>query len=410
MVGVTAAPHLILVTPRDSYRAGDFLQAAEELGCRVTVVTDAEIALPGSAILMDLADPEAAAAGPRLDAPPDAVVGTDGMALVVAATVAERFGLVTSPAAAVRRATDKLAQRRALHAERLRQPRWGVVGTDGAWPDLGAGPLVIKPTDRGGGQGVIRVNTREEGRLAVGRVRSLIGSDGPILVERYVSGREVAVDALVVDGEVRPIAVFDKPDPGDGPFFAETLLVRPGRMSAGERDGLFELVAGAVEAIGLTDGPVHVEARVDGDGLPWFLELAPRSIGGLCSRMVHPGGMPLEELILGAALGRPLPTNLECDGPATGVYMIPVPRAGRLESVAGVEQASAVPGITGVDITAGPGSELVPLPEGDRYLGFVFAEGDGPDRVEASLRGAADALVISVSPSGSRDRTRPRDR
>lgn len=402
-----SAGHLVLVAPRHSYRTGAFLDAARDLECRVTVVTDAEVGLPGSAVVVDLADPGAAAAeiGRRLGGSPDAVIGTDGEALLVAALLSDRFDLGASPPTAVRRAMDKLAQRRAMDVDGVRQPRWAVARSDGTWPELEAGPLVVKPTDRSGGQGVIRVDTPEEGRAAVARVRSLIGSEGPFLVERYVQGREVAVDALVVDGEVRPIAVFDKPDPGEGPFFPETLLVRPGRVSAVEREKLLVLVERAVRAVGLTEGPVHVEARIDDDGSVWFLELAPRSIGGLCGRTLHPGGTSLERVVVMAALGRPLPSSLEAEGPATGVYMLPVSRAGTLTAVTGTEQAAAVPGITGVDITVGPGAELVPLPEGDRYLGFVFAEGDGPEQVEASLRQAADELIVSVTadePAGGR--------
>jgi hypothetical protein len=218
------------------------------------------------------------------------------------------------------------------------------------------------------------------------------------MVERYLPGREVAVDGLVVHGEVRPLAVFEKPDPGDGPFFAETVLLQPARLSSDEYRDVLALTARVVAAVGLTDGPVHVEHRIDESGRVWFLELAPRSIGGLCSRALRPDGEPLEQLLVRAALGRALPTRLDLDGPATGVHMLAVPRPGVLEEVKGTDRAAAVSGITGVEVTMGPGAELVPLPEGDRYVGFVFAEAPASDDVEQALAAAVAELEVRVAP------------
>jgi biotin carboxylase len=402
-------PHLVVVSPRHSYRTGAHLDAADRLGCRVTVVTDAQVALAGSAIVVDLSDPYRAAeeVDQRLERAPDAVVGTDGDALLAAATMAARFGLASSPPAAVEVATDKRAQRQALDRAGVRQPRWAVARADGGWPDIGPGPLVVKPTDRQGGQGVIRAGTEREARAAVARVRHIVEPGATVLVEGYVPGTEVAVDALVVDGEPRPLALFDKPDTGVGPFFAETLLVRPARLDEDARRDLLELTADAVEAIGLTAGAVHLEARIDHDGRPWFIELAPRSIGGRCADLIRPRGRRLEEAVIEAALGRPLPSQLEARGPASGVSMIPVPAAGALSGVTGVEAAEAVAGVTGVDICMAPGTEVTPLPDVASYVAFVFATGAGPDEVESALRRATEVLEVTVSRSGSTGRSRP---
>lgn len=387
---------LLLVTPRDSYRTDAYLDAAGRMGCSVTVATDAHVALPTSAIVTPLDDPQEAAATilDRLDGRCDGVIGTDGAALPVAAAVATRLGLPGNPVDAILTADDKLRQRRALDGSGVAQPPHALVG-DGAWTEF---PAVVKPTDRAAGQGVVPVESPAELAGAVERVRALVGS-APVLVERLVSGLEVAVDGLLIDGQLRTLAVFDKPDETVGLTFPETLLVQPARIDDAARRRVLDVIRRATAAIGLTHGPIHAECMIDGDDV-WFLELAPRTIGGLCSRALRPGGLGLEDLVVGRALGCPVPEVTVTE--PTGVLMLPVPVRGRFDAVDGVDRARAVPGISHVSITTGPGEDVVPLPEGDRYLGFVFAEGPTPDAVEASLREAWACLDVRITASSSR--------
>ncbi len=385
---------LLLVTPRDSYRTGAYLDAADRMGCSVTVATDAAVALPASAVVAPLDDTSVAAEcilerGDRFDA----VVGTDGAALPVAAAVAARLGLPGNPVDAVVAADDKLRQRRRLAAAGVPQPAFGVVG-EGDWADF---PAVVKPIDRSAGQGVIPVETPVELHGAVDRVRALVGI-APVLVERLVSGLEVAVEGLLVDGELHVLAMFDKPDETVGLTFAETLLIQPARLDRGVRSRVIDVVARAAAAIGLVNGPIHAECIIDGDRV-WFLELAPRTIGGLCSRTLRIEGTGLEEMVIGLALGCPVRPLAAVD--PSGVLMLPVPVEGRLDAVDGVDRAARVAGIAGVTITIGPGEHVVPLPDGDRYLGFVFASGASADEVEASLREAWACLDVRVSASSS---------
>lgn len=386
---------LLLVTPRDSYRTVAYLDAAARMGCSVTVATDATVALAASAIVTPFDDPSAAcdriiaARGDRYDA----VVGTDGAALPVAAAVAGRLGLPGNPVDAVVAADDKLRQRRLLAAAGVVQPAFGVVG-EGDWDEF---PAVVKPIDRSASQGVIPVETPAELDGAVDRLRSLVGS-APVLAEGLVSGLEVAIEGLLVDGELHVLAVFDKPDETVGLTFPETLLVQPARIDRSVRSRVIEVVERAAAAIGVTTGPVHAECIIDGDRI-WFLELAPRTIGGLCSRALRTEGMGLEELVIGLALGRPVRPRPAMG--SSGVLMLPVPVEGRLDAVDGVDRADRVPGIDGVTVTIGPGEHVVPLPDGDRYLGFVFASGATPDDVEASLREAWACLDVRISASSS---------
>jgi biotin carboxylase len=287
---------------------------------------------------------------------------------------------------------------------RFRQPGFRVVapGDDiaGAAAEVGW-PVVVKPVSLSASRGVIRADSAVEAEAAAVRVRAILDGDGhpagePLLVETYVPGEEVAVEALLRAGELEVLAVFDKPDPLTGPYFEETLYVTPSRMAADVQGRIAAAVAGAAAGIGLTEGPVHAELRIGADGQPWILELAARTIGGLCARTLRfAAGVTLEELVLRHALGLPIDSRREV--PAAGVMMLPIPRAGRLVAVHGQEDARAVAGITALEISILPGRPVRPLPEGDRYLGFLFSRASTPEAVEAALRSAHAQLRVEIA-------------
>ncbi|HEY6064973.1 MAG TPA: ATP-grasp domain-containing protein, partial [Thermoanaerobaculia bacterium] len=196
-------------------------------------------------------------------------------------------------------------------------------------------------------------------------------------------------------GELEVLAIFDKPDPLDGPFFEETIYVTPSRLPQAALQGVRSVTSLGCDALGLTEGPVHAELRLGPDG-PSLIEVAARSIGGLCSRTLRFGaGISLEELILRHALGLG-PDRPSREPGAAGVMMIPIPRAGRLEAVRGLERAKAIPDVEDVVISAHPGQVLVPLPEGSRYLGFLFSRAATPARAEAALREAHRQLMFDI--------------
>ena len=219
-----------------------------------------------------------------------------------------------------------------------------------------------------------------------------------ILVEDFVPGIEVALEGLLTKGTLQPLAMFDKPDPLDGPFFEETIYITPSRLSSDLQQKVVACAARTANALGLREGPVHGEFRLNENGV-WVIELAARTIGGRCSRTLEfTSGISLEELILRHALRMPLPPITEQEQ-AAGVMMLPIPYGGRLHEVRGQAEAKAVPGIVELTITAEPGDELVPLPEGTRYLGFLLARGKTPEEVERSLRDAHRRLTVVISAS-----------
>jgi biotin carboxylase len=413
------APRLLLLYGPTSYRGGAFLAAAEKLGLEVVQGIDLPNPLAehwGLPISLDFSDEPGALA--RIDAlhrerPFAAVLAVDDRATLLAARAAARFGLPHNDPASALAARDKWVMRERFAAAGAPVPRYRrfPLGADPAAVAAAVAaavdyPCVVKPPRLSGSRGVIRADDPAQLAAAWARTRRLVEADGPepdaafLLVEEYLPGIEVAVEGLLTGGALRVLAIFDKPDPLEGPFFEETIYVTPSRLPEATQAAIAARTAEAAAAVGLREGPVHAELRINDRGV-WPIELAGRSIGGLCGSVLEFGvGVSLEELILRHAVGLPLPeTGIDLAAPAAGVMMIPIPRGGMLRGWSGAEDACAVPGVTGVEITAKPNQPVVPLPEGASYLGFIFARGETPAFVEAALRAAHARLSFRIEPT-----------
>jgi biotin carboxylase len=406
---------LVLVLPTATYRASAFIEAATALRVDLVVASERRQTMAahmdGRALVVDLTCPDSAAArivelAGRL--PLDAVVAVDDAGVAIAAEASERLGLAHNRPAAVARTRDKLAMRRALAGAAVAQPAFHAVSVTDDPGELAVQiglPCVVKPLTLSGSTGVIRVDTAPEARAAGRRVRAILDAHGhdptaELVIERFIAGAEVAVEGILRDGRLEILALFDKPDPLDGPFFEETIYVTPSRHTAFEQQAITDTLQGACQAIGLTEGPVHGEVRVGAAGDIWVLEVAARSIGGLCSRALRFGvGISLEEVILRHAVGLPV-DDLRRRDAASGVMMLPIPRSGIFEHLGGTAEARSVPGIVGLEVTVPRGRFVQSLPEGDRYLGFLFARGDTPAGVELALRQAHAALRVTIADRG----------
>jgi biotin carboxylase len=263
-------------------------------------------------------------------------------------------------------------------------------------------PCVVKAVSLSASQGILRADDQAAAVTAARRIQRMLAaarrpSGEPLLVEEYLPGPELSIDGLLTGGDLTVTAMFDKPATPDGPTFEETLLVTPSRLPAPVRTAAIRTAGQAARALGLTTGPVHAELRVSDRGGPAMLELAARCIGGLCSRALRfPGGKSLEELVLANALGHPAPPAGHQQARPSGVFMLPVPRPGVFRGVEGRASVTAVPGITGLTITIPAGQQVRPLPEGDRYLGFIFAEADTHEDVEKALTAATKRLRVII--------------
>ncbi len=416
-------PRVLLLLPKSSYRAQPFLDGAASAAVEVRVASDVchvlHEAWGTGALTVDFDAPEEAArriAEACAHDPVDAIVPVTEATALVAALASERLGIPANAPRAAYAARNKRALREALLAAGVPQPAFRVASLDDDPARVAAllpPPCVVKPVLLSASRGVIRADDAPAIVAALARIAAIVASPDlgglrdadrrAVLVEQFVAGPEVALEGLLTDApggaQLRTLALFDKPDPLDGPYFEETIYVTPSRLPAATQERVRAVAEAAARAMGLRTGPVHAELRLRGGDAPCVIEIAARSIGGLCARTLRfDAGMSLEELVVRHAVGEDVGARVPASPrEASGVMMIPVPAPGVLEEIDGVSDAAAVAGIEDVVIGAPIGTRLVPLPEGGSYLGFLFARGATPAAVEASLRAAHAKLRFRVA-------------
>lgn len=412
---------LLLIAPTTTYRLDDFLYAAQKLDVQVILASNqcrmlaelwpdhrkisAPFSSPGKATTKILSTLE--------NTPVDAILPVDDETTELAARLAQKLDLPGNSLKSTQLTRNKYHFRRTLSENGLPSPRFRLVSIDSDPERLARQndllfPCVLKPLLLSASRGVIRVNNETECIAAFNRITRLLRQKQffqkrgrfakSILIEEYIEGQEYAIEGLLSNGRLKILTIFDKPDSLEGPFFEETIYVTPSRLSPEMQSRIRSTLESACRILGLRHGPVHAEARINGRGI-FLIEVAPRTIGGLCARTLRfASGMSLEELVIRHAFGEEI-ENLLLDSCASGVMMIPIPRGGVLDEVHGLKNALAVPGIEDIQMTIKPGNLVVPLPEGASYLGFIFATGHTPAEVENSLREAHTKLRFDIRPS-----------
>jgi biotin carboxylase len=406
---------LLLLTSR-SYRSTAFVNAADRLGIEVVKAIDMQEHLadywnyPLGLEYNNIDKATAAIKAYSVDHPLGAILPVDDSGTLLAALANESLGLPHNSPKAATAARDKYRMRQLLEKSPINSPSFKLHTVSGALDEMSfidisqstSYPCVVKPISLSGSRGVIRANSQDEFVSAAKRLVRLLsylnpgGDSKSFLVEDYIPGFEVALEGILDDGQLTVLALFDKPDPLDGPYFEETIYVTPSRLSPEIQESITSCVVSAAETLGLREGSVHAELRVNDEG-PWLIEMAGRSIGGLCSHTLRfAAENTLEELILRQAFGMEF-VSLKREHEASGVMMLPIPGAGLLKKVDGCEEAEAVPLVEQIEITARLNYSLKPLPEGDSYLGFIFARGETPESVENALRAAHKKLKFEIA-------------
>lgn len=395
---------LLLIGATTGYQTRTFAEAAERLGFELILATDrchvlddpwADRALP-----LRFEEPVSAAQAIAGQSGIGGIVAVGDRPAYIAALAAEKLGIRYNSASSVSACRDKFLARERFRAAGLLVPDYRRIPIREGPRQPASFPCVLKPLGLSASRGVIRANDPAEFAAAFHRIARLLADpdiarlgdeqDRFLQVESFIEGREFALEGILTNGSFRALAIFDKPDPLDGPFFEETIYVTPSRESAEIQRAIIETTEAATRALGLTHGPIHAEMRVNARGV-WMLEVAARPIGGLCSRVL-PG---LEELILRHAAGEDV-SKFRLPGEAAGVMMIPIPREGIYDDVSGLDAARRVGLIDDVMITAKQGQKLIPLPEGSSYLGFIFARGNDPGGVERALRESHAKLEFQI--------------
>jgi biotin carboxylase len=416
-------PRVLLLSTTTGYQLRSFDDAARRLGIALVFATDACVELDDPwrdraipvrfhEIEGSLAAILRATGGHRIDG----LVSVGDRPVALGARVAAALGLPGhAPDAAAASANKKIA-REAFAGSGLIVPWFFELAAEAPIASAVSRarfPAIVKPMGLSGSRGVIRADSPAELEAAIHRVRKLLarpdvrvlrtGLEDTLLVEGYMPGREFAIEGLLTKGTLKVLAIFDKPDPLDGPFFEETIYVTPPALSPQDEASVVDAVGRAAVALGLWHGPVHAECRMGPKGV-FMLEIAARPIGGLCSRVLRfsrPGGgepVSLEELLLRHAVGEDVAAFAR-ERLAAAVMMIPIPGRGLLKRVDGEADARAVPGVEDVMITAKRDQVMEPLPEAGSYLGFIFARAADPVDAEAAVRDAHRRLRFDVAPS-----------
>jgi len=442
--GAGCGVRVLLLSHTTGYQLRAFNDAATKLGFELVFATDRCHKLDDpwqdravAVRFHELNESVHAIVERHLRQPVDGVIAVGDRPVVLAARAANAMGLPWHSVLGALASSDKRRSRAALHATGLPSPQFSVLSASS--PDIGfrrsdigsrtsdigsrisdiGFPCVLKPLGLSGSRGVIRADNRADFVAAFDRIRALIarpqvrssrtGLEDRILVERYVHGREFAVEGVLTRGVLSVFAIFDKPDPLEGPFFEETIYVTPTFLDADRQARIVDHVARGAAALGLWHGPLHAECRVTPEGEVYVLEIAGRPIGGLCSGVLSlirsqdlgPGSGPrpssLEEVLLRHAIGEPV-NDWTRESQAAAVMMIPIPARGVLKGVSGADPARSVPGVTGVRITAKIGQLLEPLPEAGSYLGFIFAKGASPRDAERAVRDAHAKMTFDITP------------
>ncbi len=409
---------VLILASKLGYQTRAFTEAAKKLNLEISFGTDRchKLDDPWSdkALALHFENPQSAAATiatQLAENRPDAIIALGDRPTTTAAYAARDLGLPGNPPEAVELCRNKLHQRETLHRANLPVPDFFGFSQAENLDSVIARvkfPCVLKPLSLSASQGVIRANNEKEFREAVRRIHALLESPeiqvlrepnhDRLLVERYIPGREVAIEGLLTNGNLRILAIFDKPDPLEGPFFEETIYVTPSRLPDSDQRALIACAEQSVAALGLVTGPIHAEFRINEDG-PWIIEIAPRPIGGLCARALRFGNerISLEELILRHALGME-GSDQPREQPAAAIMMIPVPSSGIFEKVQGQEAVEKLPGIESIIITAREHDYVTAWPEGNSYLGFIFSKAETPEAAEAALRTAHSKLNFTLTP------------
>lgn len=404
----------MLIAPSRSYRVASYINAARQLGYQILIVSDSEHSLVSSianGITVDFQQQDSAYAIIVKSLRHQnilAVIATDDLVVTLSSRVARRLGLPHNDPEATRLTYRKDLARIRLQQQGCNVPDYSVCPFDEMveYSTKVSFPVVLKPLMLSGSRGVIRADNPQQFILAAKTIQRILTKQPcdeyesqHFLIEQFLKGDEIAIDGFMQDGKFILLSLFDKPEPMNGPYFEESYYITPGRQSEQLQQDIIEEVSKCCRAYGLTHGPIHAEARITEKGI-FLIEMASRTIGGQCAQLIeYVLAKKLEEIIIRLLCFEPM--QLQTNNQYAGVLMIPITQTGVLKRVEGLLQARQVKHVSNIEIHIQPGYELIPLPEGSSYLGFIFASADSFDKTWQALQQAHHLLKFITSKSWS---------
>mgnify|MGYP001817383468 FL=1 len=404
-------PRLLLISHHNSYRIAPYIKAAIKLGLEVTIASEGKHSLVSevaNGLHIDFSDiPQTVKTiiNEHQRHPFSGILGSDDQTVEIAAATASVLGLPHNPPEAAQYSHRKDLARAQLAQAGCPVPLHRLFDFNQPTEKQLNGlpwPCVLKPLNMTASRGVIRADNEAEFITACERVRGIVATASGkfeqqhLLIEEYIDGIEIAYEGYLQHGELHTVTIFDKPDPLTGPFFEETIYVTPSRLSEALQQNIKQVLQAACRAYGLETGVIHAECRIDSHDKVWILEIASRTIGGDCARMLDNENFGIEELAISLAIDSPI--DISMPELARGVMMIPIRKQGLLKRVEGMLDAKRVEHIDSIDVIIPQGHELIPLPEGNQYLGYIFASAETPEQATEAIRKAHDKLDFITAP------------
>lgn len=340
---------------------------------------------------IDVPNVVAAAKRHRIDG---VITVASDMPMQTVAAVAEEMGLVGICRQTALKATNKSAMRRAFEEQGVASPLSFTVNSLEAFREAAAridGPYIVKPADNSGSRGIYLVRDPGEGEQAYDYSRQY-SRGGDVMVEEFMTGPEVSVELLAVEGQHHVLQVTDKQTSG-APHFVEIGHSQPSRLPQQALEAIKSLAVKAAKAVGIENGPAHAEIILTKQG-PKMVEIGARMGGGCITTHLVPlsTGINMTQATIQTALGQQVRLEKTLDKGSAILFLLPA--GGRITEIFGVEEARAVPGVHTVEIQCKVGQRTGQLESGASRIGYVIAQADTPEQALAACRAALDRIVI----------------
>ena len=383
---------LLLVIPENSYKSNDFVLTAERLDIDFLVITDSQQVSDqfSDTVIIHSFDKELENDVKEKLQDVTHILPVDHSALKFSAYLVDLLKAKGNNTKSINTAMNKFESRKIFNSISEIKIQNAIVNKI---EDIEKfinenGTSVLKPIYGTASKSVIKVQSFQENKAEVEKLMQDC-SDQDLIIEEFVDGSEYALEGNLINSELNKIVIFDKPINYKEPYFEESLYIAPTEIPDTTQKEIVNLIGKACKKLGLENGPVHVEFKIHNKEI-FIIEINPRMIGGLCSRCLSFGlfKTSLEEIALHAFLNNEL-KSIDLLSNFVGVLMIPTPISGKFISI-NKNELESIPNVSGVEITVSENSNLLEPPFGDKYLGFVFSQGDSKEKVMESLTLALD--------------------